>query len=110
MMAQSEAMLHRDMPFRDIRPHPSLPTLEIRAMDVNADVEDTVALAILVRALVASATAKVRRGERGPRRSVRYSGRRTGAQQETAGQVVAWTRCPAEFFRSRCRRSGWSNT
>ena len=34
--------------------HPSrtrkVPTLEIRAMDVNADVDDTVALAVLMRA------------------------------------------------------------
>ena len=64
-MAQSEAMLHRDIPFWDIRPNPSLPTLEIRSMDVNADVDDTVALAVLVRALVATATARVRRGEPG---------------------------------------------
>ena len=65
-MAQSEAMLHQGIPFWDIRPNPSLPTLEIRSMDVNADIDDTVAMAVLVRALVATATASVRRGEPGP--------------------------------------------
>jgi carboxylate-amine ligase len=55
------------MPFWDIRPNPSLPTLEIRSMDVNADVDDTVALAVLIRALVYSVAARVRRGDPGPR-------------------------------------------
>jgi glutamate---cysteine ligase / carboxylate-amine ligase len=66
-MADTEAMLRSDMPFWDVRPNPSLPTLEVRAMDVNADVEDTVALAIVVRALIAIAVDKVRRGDPGPR-------------------------------------------
>jgi carboxylate-amine ligase len=68
-MEESEAMLDAGLPFWDIRPHPQLPTLEIRAMDVPADVEDTVALAALVRALVVTATARVLRGDPGPRTS-----------------------------------------
>ncbi|MFI9583943.1 glutamate--cysteine ligase [Streptomyces sp. NPDC052236] len=68
-MEESEAMLDATLPFWDIRPHPRLPTLEIRAMDVPPDADDTVALAALVRALVVTATALVLRGDPGPRTS-----------------------------------------
>jgi carboxylate-amine ligase len=40
-MAKTEAMLQPDLPLWDVRPNPSLPTLEVRSMDVNADVDDT---------------------------------------------------------------------
>jgi glutamate---cysteine ligase / carboxylate-amine ligase len=66
-MAESGAMLDAHTPFWDIRPNPRLPTLEIRSMSVGADVDDTVALAVLVRALVTTAGAKVTAGEPGPR-------------------------------------------
>ena len=68
-MAESEAMLDVNTPLWDLRPNPRLPTLEIRSMDVMADVDDTVALAVLIRALVATATAKVGRGDPGPQPS-----------------------------------------
>ena len=38
-MAESEAMLDVNVPLWDLRPNPRLPTLEIRAMDVMADVD-----------------------------------------------------------------------
>ncbi|MFH8349935.1 glutamate-cysteine ligase family protein [Streptomyces sp. NPDC018045] len=63
----SEAMLDADVPFRDVRPNPRHPTLEVRVMDVPADAEDTVALAGPVRALVARSVELVRDGDRGPR-------------------------------------------
>jgi carboxylate-amine ligase len=66
-IAGSGAMLDAAMPFWDVRPNPRLPTLEIRAMDVTADVDDAVALAVLVRALVVTATAAARVGEPTPR-------------------------------------------
>ncbi|MBV8930492.1 MAG: glutamate--cysteine ligase [Mycobacteriaceae bacterium] len=66
-IAESGAMLDPDTPFWDIRPNPRLPTLEIRAMDVIAHVDDAVALAVLIRALVVTATAKVLAGDPGPR-------------------------------------------
>ena len=66
-MAETEAMLQPDMPLWDIRPNPSLPTLEIRSMDVNPDIDDTVALATLIRALTHTVMARVRRGDPGPR-------------------------------------------
>ncbi len=66
-IAGSGAMLDAAMPFWDVRLNPRLPTLEIRAMDVTADVDDTVALAVLVRALVVTATAADRAGEPTPR-------------------------------------------
>ncbi|OBF33595.1 carboxylate--amine ligase [Mycobacterium sp. ACS1612] len=66
-MADSGAMLDAATPFWDIRPNPHVPTLELRSMDVTADIDDTVALAVLTRSLVATASASVRAGDRGPR-------------------------------------------
>jgi carboxylate-amine ligase len=66
-IAASGAMLAPDLPFWDIRPNPLFPTIEIRCMDVVADVEDAVALTMLVRAMVTSALARVRAGDPGPR-------------------------------------------
>jgi carboxylate-amine ligase len=57
-IAESGAMLNAATPFWDIRPNPHVPTLEVRCMDVNADLDDTVAVAMLVRALVAVAVDK----------------------------------------------------
>lgn len=68
-LQESEALLDADIPFWDIRPNPRLPTVEIRAMDVPGDPEDTVALAVLVRALVMTAAARAERGDPGPRTS-----------------------------------------
>jgi carboxylate-amine ligase len=65
-MEESEAMLEAGIPFWDLRPNPRLPTLEIRAMDVPADIRDTVALTVLIRALVVTAAARVERGDPGP--------------------------------------------
>ncbi|MDQ4105328.1 MAG: YbdK family carboxylate-amine ligase, partial [Actinomycetota bacterium] len=66
-MFASGAMPVEGLPFWDIRPHPRLPTLEIRSMDVPADVEDTVAVTVLIRALVTTSLNLVRRGVPGPR-------------------------------------------
>jgi carboxylate-amine ligase len=66
-MAESGAMLDADIPFWDVRPNPQLPTLEVRTMSVNADIDVSVALAVIVRALVTTATDKVRSGEPAPR-------------------------------------------
>jgi carboxylate-amine ligase len=66
-MAESGAMLDADIPFWDIRPNPRLPTLEVRTMSVNADIDVSVALAVIVRALVTTATDKVLSGEPVPR-------------------------------------------
>jgi carboxylate-amine ligase len=52
--------------FWDVRPCAHLPTVEIRAMDVTADVEETAVFAALVRALVVRALERVRRGDPGP--------------------------------------------
>ena len=56
-----------DTPYWDIRANLKLSTLEIRSMDVNADLDDTVALTILVRALVTTSAARVLAGDPGPR-------------------------------------------
>jgi carboxylate-amine ligase len=69
-VAESGAMLDAASPFWDVRPNPRLPTLEIRAMDVPRDIDDTVALAALTRALVTTSAAAARSGEAGPRPSV----------------------------------------
>jgi len=68
-VADSGAMLDAVTPFWDIRPNPRLPTVEIRSMDVVTDVDDSVALAALVRALVVTVTAKALAGDPGPRSS-----------------------------------------
>ncbi len=66
-MAETEAMLDADTPFWDVRPNPRLPTLEVRCMSVGSDIDDTVACAALIRALVMTGSAKVDAGEQGPR-------------------------------------------
>ncbi|MCF6525840.1 YbdK family carboxylate-amine ligase [Streptomyces sp. JJ36] len=66
-MAEAGAMPYGDLPFWDVRPHPRLPTLEVRSMDVPADPADSAALAAVVRALVVTAAESVRRGDPGPR-------------------------------------------
>ncbi len=68
-MAESEAMLDAAMPFWDIRPNPRVPTLEVRSMSVGADVDDAVAMAVLIRALVTTVSAEVVAGDPGPRPS-----------------------------------------
>lgn len=65
-MADSGAMLDALTPFWDVRPNPRLPTVEVRTMDVTADIDDTVALAALVRALVATVAERARAGDAGP--------------------------------------------
>ncbi len=67
LIAESEAMLDADTPFWDVRLNPRLPTLEIRAMDVTADVDDAVAFALIIRALVATAVTQAVAGDPGPR-------------------------------------------
>ncbi|WP_241779783.1 carboxylate-amine ligase [Streptomyces natalensis] len=50
----------------DVRPSAHLPTVEIRVMDVPTRLEETAALAALVRALVARALERVTGGDPGP--------------------------------------------
>jgi carboxylate-amine ligase len=68
-IAESGAMLDAQTPFWDVRPNPHVPTLEIRAMDVIADIDDATALAVLARALVTTAAAKASNGDPGPQPS-----------------------------------------
>lgn len=65
-IADTEAMLDADTPFWDLRPNPRLPTLEIRAMDVLQDLDDTIAVAVLLRALTVTAAERTRGGDPGP--------------------------------------------
>lgn len=68
-IADSGAMLDAQTPFWDIRLNPRLPTLEIRTMDVVADVDDAVGLAVAVRALAMTATANALDGDPAPQPS-----------------------------------------
>ncbi|WP_367128487.1 glutamate--cysteine ligase [Saccharothrix sp. HUAS TT1] len=52
----------RRMMYWDVRPSAHLPTVEVRVADVAATVDEAVLLAALVRALVATALADLRRG------------------------------------------------
>ncbi|MBW5420102.1 YbdK family carboxylate-amine ligase [Streptomyces sp. BG9H] len=56
-----------DLPFWDIRPHPHLPTLEVRCTDVPADPADSAAAAAIIRALVVTSARLVESGDHGPR-------------------------------------------
>ncbi|MGW7098719.1 carboxylate-amine ligase [Streptomyces sp. NPDC054838] len=68
-MADVGGMSFAELPFWDIRPHPRLPTLEVRCMDVPADPADSAAIAAVVRALVVTSARLVEQGDPGPRRS-----------------------------------------
>lgn len=52
--------------FWDIRPSARFPTIEVRAADVPMTAERSALLAMLIRALVATAAARVERGDPGP--------------------------------------------
>ncbi|MGW0633695.1 carboxylate-amine ligase [Streptomyces sp. NPDC002758] len=65
-MTATGAMLAPDLPLWDVRPSPRYPTVEIRAMDVLPETQDTVALALLLRALVLTALERVEHGDAGP--------------------------------------------
>ncbi|MET9291018.1 glutamate--cysteine ligase [Streptomyces sp. NPDC003077] len=52
--------------FWDVRPSAHLPTIEIRLMDATTDPRDAAAFSALVRAMVHTAHARVRRGDPGP--------------------------------------------
>jgi carboxylate-amine ligase len=64
MLVDSGVVLDRAMLYRDVRPSDHLPTVEVRICDVPATVDETVLLAVLVRALVVTAVRAVERGER----------------------------------------------
>lgn len=84
-MAATEAMPEPGMPFWDVRPNPHPPTLEVRTMDVLPDTDDTVAMTLIIRALVttsASSVAEVPRGRGLP-----------AARTGVAWKVVEY-RCP----------------
>ncbi|MEE1816110.1 YbdK family carboxylate-amine ligase [Streptomyces sp. SP18ES09] len=87
-ISDSEAMLDPETAYWDLRPHPRLPTLEIRAMDVLPDVEDTVAVALLLRALVATLTAQSSAHGPGP------------AREAEVLRAACW----------RAARDGWAGT
>lgn len=64
MLVDSGAVPDRSMIYWDARPSDQLPTVEVRVSDVPATVDETVLLAVLVRALVIAAVQAVERGER----------------------------------------------
>lgn len=60
------AILDDGMVYWDVRPSENFPTLEVRVSDVPATVDDTVLLAVLVRALVMTASREIDNGTRAP--------------------------------------------
>ncbi|MFI9159368.1 carboxylate-amine ligase [Kitasatospora aureofaciens] len=66
-MAEVGGSSFAKLPFWDVRPHPRLPTVEVRCMDVPAESGDSVALAAVVRGLVVTSARLVESGEPGPR-------------------------------------------
>jgi carboxylate-amine ligase len=66
VMLEAGGLVDKGTIFWDIRPSMRYPTLEIRAADVPMTAEESALLAALVRALVASITPAVERGDPGP--------------------------------------------
>ncbi|MFD0406704.1 YbdK family carboxylate-amine ligase [Kitasatospora sp. NPDC127116] len=66
-MAEVGGSSFAELPFWDTRPHPRLPTLEVRCMDVPAESADSVALAAVVRGLVVTSARLAERDDKGPR-------------------------------------------
>ncbi|MBO1418002.1 YbdK family carboxylate-amine ligase [Streptomyces sp. FH025] len=66
-MAEVGGSSFAELPFWDTRPHPHLPTLEVRCMDVPAEAADSVALAAVVRGLVVTSARLAEHGDKGPR-------------------------------------------
>ncbi|TQM78357.1 carboxylate-amine ligase [Saccharothrix saharensis] len=64
MLLDCGAARDRRMIYWDVRPSAHLPTVEVRVADVAATVDEAVLLAALVRALVTTALADLRRGLR----------------------------------------------
>lgn len=65
-LVNSGAALDPGMLYWSVRPSRHVPTVEIRVADVQPGAADTVAYALLVRALVAAALADVRKGRPAP--------------------------------------------
>ena len=66
MLVDSGVLMDERMVYWDIRPSCHLPTVEIRVADVQPTVDETVLLALLIRALVTTATWAVGRGDPTP--------------------------------------------
>ncbi|GGO66030.1 carboxylate-amine ligase [Nonomuraea cavernae] len=64
-LSESGALMDPKTVFWDARPSPKLPTVEVRVADVPLDVSDSLTIIGLIRALVVTALAEVRRGDRG---------------------------------------------
>lgn len=62
MLVDSGTLLDQRMLYWDVRPSAHLPTVEVRVSDVPATVDESVLLALLVRALVTTAVRAVERG------------------------------------------------
>ncbi|WP_066931107.1 glutamate--cysteine ligase [Streptomyces sp. NBRC 110611] len=65
-LVDSGAAMDPAMVYWSVRPSRHVPTVEIRVADVLPGAEDTVAYALLVRGLVATALTKIRKGEPAP--------------------------------------------
>ncbi|GAA4046759.1 carboxylate-amine ligase [Nonomuraea soli] len=65
-LSESGALMDAKTVFWDTRPSPKLPTVEIRVADVPLDVNDSLVIVGLIRALVVTALASVTRGDLGP--------------------------------------------
>lgn len=66
IMIESGNILDPGMVYWDVRPSAHLPTVEVRVSDVPATVDETVLMATVVRALVATAERDVRAGVTAP--------------------------------------------
>lgn len=92
------AILEEHMAYWDIRPSSHLPTVEVRVSDVPATLEETVTLAVLVRALAMTALDELAAGRTAPRvgdevlRAAKWKAARGGLHDDiyevTTGRIV----------------------
>lgn len=86
-LVDSGAAVDPAMLYWSVRPSRHVPTVEVRVADVQPDPEDTVAYALLVRALVAAALTDLREENRPCRWRTPSFAQRCGARPVTAWQA-----------------------
>ena len=80
----------------DVRPHPNFGTVEVRVMDSQTRVEQTLALAALVQAMVKELVRALRRAGRSCRATRTRCSTRTSGWPPATGSTRSWWTCPKQ--------------
>ena len=89
----------------DVRPHPNLGTVEVRAMDAQTRVEHTLGLAALIQALVRELAEGYAAGERSTPTAASCSTRTAGSRPATAS-TASWSTSPERAASARASSRG----